>query len=362
MRALVTAALCCTLFPASSAAAGGTSRSWAQAQIKLVTRHEMFLGTPSAFRPQDPLTAGTLARVVARLTGTPAKQPRDPAAQVSMASLDAALVNALGLRDSAAAFYQGARSAGLRPPAYFGTEVMARMLGLRLNHPTGEEELELRPEQAATRAEAAYSVAAILHFHRGADYGGARAWHSRQGRGSYGNGRSTSSATAPSVFAASWEVGRAKEIAQSFALPDLTVWQGRVLQTAVSLIGGPYVWGGTSESGMDCSGFVWRVYKLTSYAGAPQLAGVLRGRTTMEMSGEVPKTRRVAMTKLQPGDVLFFGNGPKSAPSQVDHTGIYLGNGWFINSSRYGVAISLLGSDDSRFAWARRPLAEAGLR
>jgi hypothetical protein len=233
IRALVTAAVCCVLLPAPPAAAGATSRSWAHAQIKLVTTQEMFFGTPSSFRPQDPLTAGTLARVVARLTGTPAKQPRDPAAQVSMASLDAALVNALGLRDSAAAFYRGARSAGLRPPAYFGTEVMARLLGLRLNHPTGEEELELRPEQAATRAEAAYSVAAILHFHTGltGDSGSGR--HSRTGRGSYGNGRSTSSATAPSVFAASWEVARAKEIAQSFALPDLTVWQRRVLQTAV---------------------------------------------------------------------------------------------------------------------------------
>ena len=40
-----------------------------------------------------------------------------------------------------------------------------------------------------------------------------------------------------------------KAQAHSFALPKLTGWQRRVLQTAVSMIGDPYIWGGTSESG-----------------------------------------------------------------------------------------------------------------
>ena len=369
MRALAAALLCCAVLPASSPAAGGTSHSWAQAQIKLVTKQKMFLGTPAAFRPQDSLTEGTLALVIGRLTGQPAKTPSAPATQVSMAGLDAALVRALGLRDAAAAFYRGARASGLKPPARFGTEVMARLLGLRLNHPVGQENLELGPQETATRAEAAYSVAAILHFgsRQSFDSGGhtdenGGGWHSHHGRHSHGDWRSTASATAARDFASSWEVEGMKTQAQSFALPKLTVWQRRVLQTAVSMIGDPYVWGGTSQAGMDCSGFVWRVFKLTSYSGAPRLAGVLQGRTTMQMSGEVPKYRRIGLKKLQPGDVLFFGNGPKSKPSEVDHAGIYLGNGWYINSSGYGVAIaSLDGGHGSRFAWARRPLAEAGL-
>ena len=62
----------------------------------------------------------------------------------------------------------------------------------------------------------------------------------------------------------------------TFQLPALTDWQHQMLQTAVTLVGYPYVWGGTSDSaqvfggksvpgGFDCSGFVWRVYKLQAY-------------------------------------------------------------------------------------------------
>ena len=81
------------------------------------------------------------------------------------------------------------------------------------------------------------------------------------------------------------------------------------------------------------------------------------------MSGEVPRSKRIPLAKLQPADVLFFGaHGPRSKPAEVDHTGIYLGNGWFIHSSGYGVAVAQLqGWYQQRFAWARRPLAEAGL-
>jgi cell wall-associated NlpC family hydrolase len=81
------------------------------------------------------------------------------------------------------------------------------------------------------------------------------------------------------------------------------------------------------------------------------------------MSGEMPAAKRIPLAKLQPADVLFFGSaGARSKPAQVDHMGIYLGNGWFIQSSGYGVAVAQLsGWYAQRFAWARRPLAEAGL-
>jgi cell wall-associated NlpC family hydrolase len=260
-----------------------------------------------------------------------------PSHSVSVKQLDAALVGYLGLGGAAREIQATLRRAGLRPPANTGTEAVARMLGLRLNHPAGEDDLELLPNQPSTRAEAAYSFAQLLHLDQ-------------------------------------WAADSVQHAADTFALPALTTWQKRILTTAVHYVGYPYVWGGTSPAGetlfgvhsaggFDCSGFVWRVYKLTSYPGERGLSGVLRGRTTFQMSGEVARSKLIPAAKLQPGDVMFFGShGRKSSPSEVDHTGLYLGNGWFVQSS--GEGVTLLPFDSSythSFAWARRPLHEAGL-
>jgi cell wall-associated NlpC family hydrolase len=285
----------------------------------------------------DPATT-TTATTTTTVTTTPApKQVANPNRTVQMWELDARLVGALGLNDAASQFAKSAREAGLTVPSRFGTEAVARLLGLRLNHPANEDALELRPQDSANRAEAAYSVAQILHF-------------------------------------SAWQVPGIEEAAQSFSLPALSDWQRRVLDTAVSKIGMPYIWGGetdgpqtsfgvASRGGYDCSGFVWRVYKLQWYPGEGTLASTLVGRTTYQMSGEVPASRRIAFAQLQPADVIFFGDkGPRSNSSQVGHMGIYLGNGWFIHSSEYGVALATLTAwYRSEFAWGRRPLAEAGL-
>ena len=165
-----------------------------------------------------------------------------------------------------------------------------------------------------------------------------------------------------------------QQAADAFTLPTLTPWQRRILTTAVHYVGYPYVWGGTSPTaetlfgvhsagGFDCSGFVWRVYKLTPYSGEGGLAGVLRGRTTYQMSGEVPRSDLIPAAKLQPADVMFFGaHGRRSSPSEVDHTALYLGNGWFIQSSDEGVTLlPFSGWYATNYAWGRRPLREAGL-
>ena len=327
------------LIVVQAASAAKAPTSWAQPQIKVVTSHGLMGGDPqpATFRPDDPLTQGDLADLVAGLTEQPLVTPANPPATVTIAQLDAKLVNGLGLTVAAAGFARAERAAGLRPPARFGAEVVARLLGLRTNHPAAQDALELRPNDVATRAEAAFSAARILEL----------------------SGREQEALTEQSA---------------AFESPALTPWQTKILQTAVGLIGFPYVWGGESEStespfgvqahgGFDCSGFVWRVYKIQKYAGEGTLASMLRGRTTYEMSGEVPRSKRIPLAKLQPADILFFGaRGPASKPSQVNHMGIYLGNGWFIQSSGQGVAVAqLAGWYATRFAWARRPLAEAGL-
>ena len=81
------------------------------------------------------------------------------------------------------------------------------------------------------------------------------------------------------------------------------------------------------------------------------------------MAGEAPRARRIQLGKLEPGDVMFFGpGGRRASASAIDHAGIYLGGGWLINSSRYGVALApVTGWYAERFAWGRRPLAEGGL-
>jgi cell wall-associated NlpC family hydrolase len=260
-----------------------------------------------------------------------------PTKPVTVKQLDAALVGYLGLGDAARAIQGTLTAAGLHPRSDTGTEAVARMLGLRLNHPAGDDDLELLPNQAATRAEAAWSFAQVLQL-------------------------------------SDWAPGAVREAAASFTLPNLTDWQRRILATAISYVGYPYVWGGTSPTsetlfgvpsvgGFDCSGLVWRVYKLTSYPGELGLSGVLRGRTTYQMSGEVPHRDLLPAAKLQPADVMFFGShGPASKPSEVDHTALYLGNGWLIQSSGEGVTLRPFdGWYAHSFAWARRPLREAGL-
>ena len=236
-----------------------------------------------AFRADDTVTRGELAELFAEATGTEAAAVATPEVPLSIQDLDARLVAALGLTPDAKAFAAGAKAAGLAPPSRFGTEAVARLPGLRKNNAAKDDALlERLPAEPASRAEAAYSLARIVRFH-------------------------------------GYEVERLRNASAAFQLPALTDWERRILATAFKLIGYPYVWGGTS-GGYDCSGFVWRVYKLQAYSSSGALSATLRGRTT------------------------------------------YVGNGWFVHSSRYGVALELLsGWNEERFAWARRPLAEAGL-
>jgi cell wall-associated NlpC family hydrolase len=341
VRRLHLLALFACLLAALAIAPGATSsastRSWAQPQIRVVVARGLMARSVASFRPNDPLTQGELADLVAGLTEQPPRPAPNPSAQVTLAQLDSKLVRALELGDEATLFQDTAAAAGLRPPGRFGTEVVARLLGLRTNHPAGQDQLEVLPNDPVPRAEVAYSVAQILRL-------------------------------------SEWELTNVEGAASGFQLPALTPWQRRVLATASGFIGYPYVWGGEFErpqspfgaqaqGGFDCSGFAWRVYKLQSYQGAPQLATILRGRTAADMAGEVPRRQRIKPARLVPADLVFFGpGGPRAKPPQIDHMGLYLGNGWLIHSSRYGVALARLdGWYGDRLAWGRRPLAEAGL-
>ena len=101
----------------------------------------------------------------------------------------------------------------------------------------------------------------------------------------------------------------------------------RILHTAEALLGVPYVWGGATPQGMDCSGLVQYAYGQ---------AGIKVPRTTAELyrSGQAPP-------RLQPGDLLFF----KTNPWQVSHVGIYAGNGQMIHVSSASQRVSKVSLD-----------------
>lgn len=329
---------CLLLFATVGTAGAGrsTSPSWAASQIATVVAAGLMAPSAETFRPDDPLMESEFAEVLAAL-GDPELPATVPDRAVTMRELDARLVTAAGLRAEARYIRQAALQSGLAPTQYLGTETIARMLGLRVNHPRGEEQLELQPTQPATRAEAAYSVARLLTI-------------------------------------SDAEIESVRKAVDGFLPATFDSWQQEVLARALHFVGRPYVWAGLSErpqqlldgkmpGGFDCSGFVWRVYKLQPFADAPTLASVLKGRTTYAMSGEVPRAKRITRADLEPGDVVFFGSrGPASKPAEVGHMGIYVGNGWFVHSSDRGVALlPMTGWYETRFAWGRRPLTEAGV-
>ncbi|MBJ8006884.1 SH3 domain-containing protein [Bacillus cereus] len=99
-----------------------------------------------------------------------------------------------------------------------------------------------------------------------------------------------------------------------------------LLAYAKSMQGVPYVWGGTSANGVDCSGYIYHVFKKFGHNISRQsVAGYW---------SSLPKT-----STPQPGDLIYFQNTYKAGPS---HMGIYLGGGSFIQSGDKGVAIASL--------------------
>ncbi len=163
----------------------------------------------------------------------------------------------------------------------------------------------------------------------------------------------------------SWSVESARQTLGAYQLPAMNPDQLTVLRIAVSRIGYPYVYGGTTDNtadglphgGFDCSGFVWRVYKVSGLPWGQQI----HGRTAAQMAGEIPHSQRLRYSQLQPGDLLFFGSAhfnSRATEANVIHAGLYLGDNWVIHSSGQGVyVLPLQGSWlGQQFAWGRRVL------
>jgi len=125
-------------------------------------------------------------------------------------------------------------------------------------------------------------------------------------------------------------------------LKSLEINQKNLISTAKSFMGLPYLWGGTSAKGVDCSGFTKTIYFLN---------GVLLPRDASQQVnvGELVDTEN-GFDNILPGDLLFFGrkaDGDKK--ERATHVGMYIGDTEFIHSSGM-VKINSLDSSRENFS------------
>ncbi len=135
-----------------------------------------------------------------------------------------------------------------------------------------------------------------------------------------------------------------KETSSKIISAPATSGSGRgqaIVNSAKKYLGVPYVWGGTSPRGFDCSGLVQYVCRQNGIS-VPRVAASQRGAG-----------RYVSRANLQPGDLVFFGNG-----GRVTHVGIYIGNGNMIHAPQTGDVVKVSSINSSyrvrRYAGAVR--------
>ena len=112
-----------------------------------------------------------------------------------------------------------------------------------------------------------------------------------------------------------------------------------VLDVAVSELGTPYRYGGSTPRGFDCSGLVYYAYYQT---------GIRVPRST---TAQYRHARPVALMNLQPGDLVFF----RTAHRSVSHVGIYAGNSRFIHAPSRRRVVSYDSLNDPY--WKKRLMA-----
>ncbi len=134
-----------------------------------------------------------------------------------------------------------------------------------------------------------------------------------------------------------------------------------ILATASEMMGRPYLWGGTSGKGMDCSGFT----KMSFFLNGIQLP---RDASQQVHVGEQVETDTSSLQNLKPGDLLFFGRKATAEKKErITHVAIYMGDGKIIHASDRVKVESLVRGDPtfvphrlSSFVRSKRIIGQEG--
>ena len=162
------------------------------------------------------------------------------------------------------------------------------------------------------------------------------------GSGTAGN--SSTVAPSPGISSADQEIAGQlaieKEIQTTPSMTNLEKYAG-IISLANSLLGTPYVYGGNSVNGFDCSGFVSYVYSNAGF------------NITRKSSLDYFMNDTTIVANPVPGDVVFFKN---THISTISHMGVYIGDNQFIHAGSNGVEVSNLSYDywDTRFVAFKR--------
>jgi cell wall-associated NlpC family hydrolase len=259
-----------------------------------------------------------------------------PDKNVQSAGLDKSLIRAMGLWDAIDGLTAIHEVDGTpyTTKANFGEKQLARWLGLHYNH--DEEGLDLQASSYVPRDEMAYTlwIATTLSQYE---------------------------LDSTSIF-------------DDITLASATTTQHEFTQYMLDEVGYPYIWGGEwnkasppgyccgdqPQGGMDCSGWVWWTLKKNedNYNGAQFHTAYggwhLAERVSSDMAAAT--ITHIAYADLVPGNLMFFASNGGNNASDVDHVGIYLGNGWMSHSTDGGPQLELVSSGwyYDNYVWGRK--------